>query len=368
MRSRPSQRHFAARSRTDRRSAEPSTFTNMAAPPHLDAIPESPLGCSLLGSPVFDAHEEHPFALFKARIAAADTAYELAVEESRQERRAEARRGASRAAAARRDKRDAAQCARRTLEDAIAEVSHLLGDLPDLIDDGLTPRSSLRRACDDAAVFLAEEAAEPVLPSPGPMETGDQSPPRTRTSVRTEEYSDDCSDAEPTPAPAEDNYDDWSSSAEAPAPAPLDDDDELSIVSVSSATAEDASDRLARAEDYAERYPNKAAAVLRPCITAWRGGAPVEYSEAACVGPVLAVSCCYLYARCVANVAVQDGAAGENSPSLVADALEALDQALELDPSHAPSLRLRARLIPLLGEALMHQTPDIRASFRPQDE
>ena len=168
MRSRPSQRHFAARSRTDRRSAEPSTFTNMAAPPHLDAIPESPLGCSLLGSPVFDAHEEHPFALFKARIAAADTAYELAVEESRQERRAEARRGASRAAAARRDKRDAAQCARRTLEDAIAEVSHLLGDLPDLIDDGLTPRSSLRRACDDAAVFLAEEAAEPVLPSPGP--------------------------------------------------------------------------------------------------------------------------------------------------------------------------------------------------------
>ena len=346
----------------------------MAAPPELDAIAESPLACSLLGSPVLDAqNDEHPFALFKARIAAADTAYELAVEESRYASRREGQRGASRAAAARRDKRraqDDAQCARRTLEDAIAEVSHLLGDLPDPVDDGLTPRSSLRRACDDAAVFLAEEAAEPVLPSPGPMETGDRSPPRTWTPVRTEAYSDDddCSDAERTPAPAAENYDDWSSSAEAPAPAPLDDDDELSIVSVSSATAEDASDRLARAEDYAERYPNKAAAVLRPCITAWRGGAPVEYSEAACVGPVLAVSCCYLYARCVANVAVQDGAAGENSPSLVADALEALDQALELDPSHAPSTRLRARLIPLLGEALMHQAPDIRASFRPQDE
>ena len=41
----------------------------MAAPPQLDAIEESPLkGCALLGSPVFDEHEDNKFELFKARI------------------------------------------------------------------------------------------------------------------------------------------------------------------------------------------------------------------------------------------------------------------------------------------------------------
>ena len=45
-------------------------------------------------------------------------------------------------------------------------------------------------------------------------------------------------------------------------------------------------------------------------------------------------------------------------------ALEALDQALELDPAHAPSTRLRGRLLPLLGEALCPRK--IRASFRPE--
>ena len=130
------------------------------------------------------------------------------------------------------------------------------------------------------------------------------------------------------------------------------------------ATAEDASERLSRAEGYAERYPAKAAKVLRPCITAWRGGAPIDYASNPDAGPVLAVSCCYAYARATANVAVQDGAAGENSPALVADALEALDQALELDPAHAPSTRLRGRLLPLLGEALCPRK--IRASFRPE--
>ena len=63
----------------DRRSAAPQTM--MAAPPQLDAIAESPLkGCALLGSPVFDDHEDNQFELFQARIDAADTAYELAVE------------------------------------------------------------------------------------------------------------------------------------------------------------------------------------------------------------------------------------------------------------------------------------------------
>ena len=347
----------------------------MAAPPHLDAIAESPLkGCALLGSPVFDDHEDNKFELFQARIDAADTAYELAVAESKYEGRREARRRALVELAARRAARP------QRLEDAVASVAHLV-DISDAADDGLTPRSSLRRACDDAAAFLAEQ--EPALPSPGPRET-DHSPPRTRTPVRTTYESDGSEDsgdgilaadyegpganrrgnlAAPAPAAEEDDDSDWSSSAEAPAPAPLDDD--VSIVSVSSATAEDASERLSRAEGYAERYPAKAAKVLRPCITAWRGGAPVEYASNPDVGPVLAVSCCYAYARATANVAVQDGAAGENSPALVADALEALDQALELDPAHAPSTRLRGRLLPLLGEALCPLR--IRASFRPED-
>ena len=77
------------------------------------------------------------------------------------------------------------------------------------------------------------------------------------------------------------------------------------------------------------------------------------------------MSCCYAYARATANVAIQDGAAGENSPALVADALEALDQALELDPAHAPSTRLRGRLLPLLGEALCPRK--IRSSFQPNE-
>ena len=349
----------------------------MAAPPPLDAIAESPLkGCSLLGSPVFDDCEENKFELFQARIDAADTAYELAVAESKYEGRREARRRAFEELEARREARP------QRLEDAVASVAHLIGDVPDAVDDGLTPRSSLRRACDDAAAFLAE--AEPALPSPGPRET-DHSPPRTRTPVRTTYESDGSEDsgdgilaadyegpganrrgnAAPAPAAEEDDSD-WSSSAEeAPAPAPFDDDDDVSIVSVSSATAEDASERLSRAEGYAERYPTKAAKVLRPCITAWRGGAPVDYASNPDVGPVLAVSCCYAYARCTANVAVQDGACGENSPALVADALEALDQALELDPAHAPSQRLRGRLLPLLGEALCPRR--IRASFRPDE-
>ena len=348
-----------------------------AAPPQLDAIAESPLkGCALLGSPVFDDHEDDKFELFRARIDAADTAYELAVAESEYEGRREARRRASVSLAARRAARP------QTLEDAIAGVAHLVGDVPDAADDGLTPRSSLRRACDDAAAFLAE--VEPALPSPGPRET-DHSPPRTRTPVRTTYESDGSEDSgdgilaadyegpganrrddAPAPAAEEEEDDDWSSSAGAPAPAPLlDDDDDVSIVSVSSATAEDASERLSRAEGYAERYPAKAAKVLRPCITAWRGGAPVDYASNPDVGPVLAVSCCYAYARATANVAVQDGACGENSPALVADALEALDQALELDPAHAPSQRLRGRLLPLLGEALCPRK--IRASFRPED-
>ena len=361
----------------------------MAAPPQLDAIEESPLkGCALLGSPVFDEHEDNQFELFNARIAAADTAYELAVAESKYESRREARRRAYADAEARREARP------QSLEDAIASVAHMIGDVPDAVDDGLTPRSSLRRACEDATAFLAEEAAEPALPSPGPRET-DHSPPRTRTPARTEEEaagdesdgSEDsgdgilaadyegpganrrgnvgADDAAPAPAAEEDDdSSDWSSSAEAPAPAPLDDDDDISIVSVSSATAEDASERLSRAEGYAERYPAKAAAALRPLITAWRGGAPVEYASNPDAGPVLAVSCCYAYARATANVAVQDGNCGENSPALVADALEALDQALELDPAHAPSTRLRGRLLPLLGEALCPRK--IRASFRPE--
>ena len=349
----------------------------MAAPPQLDAIEESPLkGCALLGSPVFDDHEDNQFELFQARIDAADTAYELAVEESKYESRREARRCASASLAARREARP------QSLEDAVASVAHLVGDVPDAADDGLTPRSSLRRACDDAAAFLAEQ--EPALPSPGPRET-DHSPPRTRTPVRTEEEDSDGSEDSgdgilaadyegpganrrgdaPAPAAEDDDSSDWSSSAEAPAPAPLDDDDDISIVSVSSATAEDASERLDRAEGYAERYPAKAAKVMRPCITAWRGGAPIDYASNPDVGPVLAVSCCYAYARATANVAVQDGACGENSPALVADALEALDQALELDPAHAPSTRLRGRLLPLLGEALCPRK--IRASFRPED-
>ena len=348
----------------------------MAAPPHLDAIAESPLkGCALLGSPVFDDHEDNKFELFQARIAAADTAYELAVAESKCEGRREARRRASASLAARREARP------QRLEDAVASVAHLV-DISDAVDDGLTPRSSLRRACDDAAAFLAEQ--EPALPSPGPRET-DHSPPRTRTPAAGDESdgSEDSGDgilaadyegpganrrgnAAPAPAAEEDDdSSDWSSSAEAPAPAPLDDDDDVSIVSVSSATAEDASERLERAEGYAERYPAKAAKVLRPCITAWRGGAPIDYASNPDVGPVLAVSCCYAYARATANVAVQDGACGENSPALVADALEALDQALELDPAHAPSQRLRGRLLPLLGEALCPRK--IRASFRPED-
>ncbi len=359
----------------------------MAAPPQLDAIAESPLkGCSLLGSPVFDECEDNKFELFRARVDAADTACDLAIEESKYESRREARRRASASLAARREARP------QRLEDAIAGVAHLIGDVPDAVDDGLTPRSSLRRACDDAAAFLAEEVAEPALPAPGPRET-DHSPPRTRTPVRTEEEAADESDgsedsgdgilaadyegpganrrgnvgaddAAPAPAAEDDDDSDWSSSAEAPAPAPLDDDDDISIVSVSSATAEDASERLSRAEGYAERYPAKAAKVLRPCITAWRGGAPVEYASNPDAGPVLAVSCCYAYARATANTAIQDGSAGENSPALVADALEALDQALELDPAHAPSTRLRGRLLPLLGEALCPRK--IRASFRPE--
>ena len=154
-----------------------------------------------------------------------------------------------------------------------------------------------------------------------------------------------------TPAPAaEEDDSDWSSSAEeAPAPAPFDDDDDVSIVSVSSATAEDASERLSRAEGYAERYPAKAAKVLRPCITAWRGGAPIDYASNPDAGPVIAVSCCYAYARCTANVAVQDGACGENSPALVADALEALDQALELDPAAPPLLAVFMHFKGFLG-------------------
>ena len=368
----------------------------MAAPPHLDAIAESPLkGCALLGSPVLDECEDNKFELFKARIDAADTAYELALEQSRFESRVEARRRASASARASAEARSEARAqhddyfARQRLEDAIAGVKDLVGDVPDAVDDGLTPRSSLRRACDDAAAFLAEQ--EPALPSPGPRET-DHSPPRTRTPARTEEEaagdesdgSEDSGDgilaadyegpganrrgnvgAAPAPAADEDDdFSDWSSSAEAPAPAPLDDDDDISIVSVSSATAEDASERLSRAEGYAERYPAKAAKVLRPCITAWRGGAPIDYASNPDAGPVIAVSCCYAYARATANVAVQDGACGENSPALVADALEALDQALELDPAHAPSQRLRGRLLPLLGEALCPRK--IRASFRPE--
>ena len=365
----------------------------MAAPPQLDAIEESPLkGCALLGSPVLDECEDNKFELFKARIDAADTAYELALEQSRFESRVEARRRASASARASAEARSEARAqhddyfARQRLEDAIAGVKDLVGDVPDAVDDGLTPRSSLRRACEDAAAFLAAEAAEPALPSPGPRET-DHSPPRTRTPARTEEEESDGSEdsgdgilaadyegpganrrgdvgAAPAPAAEDDDSSDWSSSAEAPAPAPLDDDDDISIVSVSSATAEDASERLSRAEGYAERYPAKAAKVLRPCITAWRGGAPIDYASNPDAGPVLAVSCCYAYARATANVAVQDGAAGENSPALVADALEALDQALELDPAHAPSTRLRGRLLPLLGEALCPRR--IRASFRPE--
>ena len=360
----------------------------MAAPPQLDAIAESPLkGCALLGSPVLDECEDNKFELFRARIDAADTAYELALEQSRFESRVEARRRASASARASAEARSEARAqhdnyfASQRLEDAIAGVKDLVGDVPDAVDDGLTPRSSLRRACDDAAAFLAEQ--EPALPSPGPRET-DHSPPRTRTPARTEEEESDGSEdsgdgilaadyegpganrrgnAAPAPAAEEDDSSDWSSSAEAPAPAPLDDDD-ISIVSVSSATAEDASERLSRAEGYAERYPAKAAAALRPLITAWRGGAPVEYASNPDAGPVLAVSCCYAYARATANVAVQDGNCGENSPALVADALEALDQALELDPAHAPSTRLRGRLLPLLGEALCPRR--IRASFRPE--
>ena len=345
----------------------------VAAPPQLDAIAESPLkGCALLGSPAFDDHEDDQFDLFRARIDAADTAYELAVAESKYEGRREARRRASASLAARREARP------QRLEDAVASVAHLVGDVED-VDDGLTPRSSLRRACDDAAAFLAEQ--EPALPSPGPRET-DHSPPRTRTPAAGDESdgSEDSGDGilaadyegpganRRGPAPAaeeDDDSSDWSSSAEAPAPAPLDDDDDVSVVSVSSATAEDASERLARAEGYAERYPAKAAKVLRPCITAWRGGAPIEYASNPDVGPVLAVSCCYAYARATANVAIQDGNAGENSPALVADALEALDQALELDPAHAPSQRLRGRLLPLLGEALCPRK--IRSSFQPNE-
>ena len=73
----------------------------MAAPPQLDAIEESPLkGCALLGSPVLDECEDNKFELFKARIEAADTAYELALEQSRFESRVEARRRASASARA----------------------------------------------------------------------------------------------------------------------------------------------------------------------------------------------------------------------------------------------------------------------------
>ena len=51
------------------------------------------------------------------------------------------------------------------------------------------------------------------------------------------------------------------------------------------------------------------------------------------------------------------------SPWSLKDLQAALDQALELDPAHAPSTRLRGRLLPLLGEALCPRK--IRASFRP---
>ena len=170
----------------------------MAAPPHLDAIEESPLkGCALLGSPVLDECEDNKFELFKARIDAADTAYELALEQSRFESRVEARRRASASARASAEARSEARAqhddyfARQRLEDAIAGVAHMIGEVPDAVDDGLTPRSSLRRACDDAAAFLAEQ--EPALPSPGPRET-DHSPPRTRTPVRTEEEDSDGSE------------------------------------------------------------------------------------------------------------------------------------------------------------------------------
>ena len=170
----------------------------MAAPPQLDAIEESPLkGCALLGSPVFDEYEDNKFELFRARIDAADTAYELALEQSRFESRVEARRRASASARASAEARSEARAqhddyfARQRLEDAIAGVKDLVGDVPDAVDDGLTPRSSLRRACDDAAAFLAEQ--EPALPSPGPRET-DHSPPRTRTPARTEEEESDGSE------------------------------------------------------------------------------------------------------------------------------------------------------------------------------
>ena len=164
----------------------------MAAPPQLDAIEESPFkGCALLGSPVLDEHEDNKFELFRARIDAADTAYELALEQSRFESRVEARRRASASARASAESPQRGACptrrdyfARQRLEDALAGVKDLVGDVPDAVDDGLTPRSSLRRACDDAAAFLAEQ--EPALPSPGPRET-DHSPPRTRTPARTEE-------------------------------------------------------------------------------------------------------------------------------------------------------------------------------------
>ena len=93
----------------------------MAAPPHLDAIAESPLkGCALLGSPVFDDHEDNQFELFQARIEAADTAYELAVAESKYESRREARRREYASLAARREGRP------QRLEDAVASVAHLI--------------------------------------------------------------------------------------------------------------------------------------------------------------------------------------------------------------------------------------------------
>ena len=101
----------------------------MAAPPPLDAIAESPLkGCSLLGSPVFDDCEENKFELFQARIDAADTAYELAVAESKYEGRREARRRAFEELEARREARP------QRLEDAVASVAHLIGAVPDAVE------------------------------------------------------------------------------------------------------------------------------------------------------------------------------------------------------------------------------------------
>ena len=299
----------------------------LAAPPQLDAIEEGPLkGCALLGSPVLDEHEDNKFELFKARIDAADTAYELALEQSRFESRVEARRRASASARASAEARSEARAqhddyfARQRLEDAIAGVKDLVGDVPDAVDDGLTPRSSLRRACDDAA-FLANRASAAVA---RPAET-DHSPPRTRTPARTEEKRSMAEDSggiaadygawckpvgqrrrRPAPAAEDDDSSDWSSSAEAPAPAPLGGGD-ISIV-----WCRRRRPRTRRSSFPGQRLrgalPAKAAKVLRPLITAWRSGARADTRRIR-TRTVLAVSCCYAYARATANVAVQDGAA-----------------------------------------------------------